>query len=240
MHRYKYDLHVHTTEVSRCGKVEAVNVVKLYKEAGYTGIVITDHYFKDYFEELKCNTWEEKVDAYLSGYKKAFAEGEKLGLKVLLGIELRFEENENDYLVYGIDEEFLKNNKELYKLGIEKFRKFMEGKNIIIFQAHPYRNEIRPVSPALLDGIEVFNGNPRSNSKNHLAYAYAKDNNMRMISGSDFHQPQDLAGGGIILSEIINTSKELMQILKEDRIVELIPENYISVGDIIYNALKNQ
>lgn len=239
MQNYKYDIHVHTSEVSKCGKVEAEKVVKLYKQAGYTGIVITDHYFDGFFNSLTCETWKEKVEAYLSGYKNALIVGQEVGLKVLLGMELRFEGSENDYLVFGIDEEFLKSNKELYKLGLEKVKKLLEEKGMLIFQAHPYRGEMKPEKPELLDGIEVFNGNPRSNSKNHLAYAFAKDNNMRMISGSDFHQPQDLAGGGIILSDIANTSKELVEAIKGEKIKSILPENYVSIEEIIYKALNN-
>ena len=40
---YKYELHCHTKEVSRCGAVPAAEIVKMYKENGYDGIVITDH-----------------------------------------------------------------------------------------------------------------------------------------------------------------------------------------------------
>ena len=39
----KLDLHVHTSEVSGCGKVPAAEMVRLYHEAGYDAIVITDH-----------------------------------------------------------------------------------------------------------------------------------------------------------------------------------------------------
>ncbi|MGI6707422.1 MAG: hypothetical protein ACOX6S_14745 [Clostridia bacterium] len=71
MELYKYDTHVHTAETSRCGKVDAVEVVRLYKEAGYDGIFITDHYNKDFFEALNGKSWKEKMDQYLRGYRLA-------------------------------------------------------------------------------------------------------------------------------------------------------------------------
>ena len=37
----------------------------MYKNAGYTGIVITDHYYKGFFNSLNNNTWAEKVDVSL-------------------------------------------------------------------------------------------------------------------------------------------------------------------------------
>ena len=98
MNNLKYDTHVHTSEVSSCGKVDANTLVQLYKKAGYSGIVITDHYTKDYFESLPYTNWQQKVDQFLSGYTTAFEEGKEVGLKVILGMELRFSENFNDYL----------------------------------------------------------------------------------------------------------------------------------------------
>jgi hypothetical protein len=35
-------------------------------------------------------------------------------------MEIRFPENENDYLVFGLDESFLFEHTYLYKLGLEK------------------------------------------------------------------------------------------------------------------------
>jgi len=50
---YKYDLHVHTSDSSPCGKVNSKILVQMYKRAGYAGIVITDHYFKEFFDAIK-------------------------------------------------------------------------------------------------------------------------------------------------------------------------------------------
>ena len=44
MAKYFYDTHVHTDESSACGKVPGRQAARLYKAAGYQGIVITDHY----------------------------------------------------------------------------------------------------------------------------------------------------------------------------------------------------
>ncbi|HHW47563.1 MAG TPA: PHP domain-containing protein [Clostridiaceae bacterium] len=228
MATYKYDTHVHTSEVSPCGKVNALELVKLYKAAGYDGLVVTDHYCDEYFYSLDGLSWEEKIDMYLSGYRTALAEGQRIGLEVILGIELRFSENENDYLVYGIDESFLKKYKELYKLGIKRFRKMTSGMDILIYQAHPFRSWIEPVDPALLDGVEVFNGNPRQDNMNHKALSFAKKHNLKMISGSDFHRKEDLARGGIIIPRKVKTSAELVQLLRNDEVLGLIEPDSVS------------
>ena len=41
----KFELHCHTAENDKCALESAKDIVRLYKEAGYEGLVITDHYF---------------------------------------------------------------------------------------------------------------------------------------------------------------------------------------------------
>lgn len=221
---YKYDVHVHTSEVSPCGKVSAYEAVRLYKEAGYTGILITDHYFKRFFEKYESLIWKDRLDLYLKGYRAAREEGIRSGLDIMLGIEIRFTDGPYDYLIYGIDEKFLEDNPELYNLDLKKFRRLIEGKGMLIYQAHPFRDDIIVPKPELLDGIEIYNGNQKqvAANKNDIAYSYAIRNKFRMISGSDFHIVQDVAKGGVILNHKISTAAELAEILKNDKIEELI------------------
>ena len=219
---YKYDTHVHTSETSPCGWVSAAELVHLYKDAGFHGIAITDHYFDGFFEALGDMSWEEKVDNYLKGYKIALSEGKKIGLNVILGMEIRFGSNPNDYLVYGIDEEFLKENRELYNLDLSRFRDLIRNKPILMYQAHPFRPYIVPADPELLDGVEVHNGNPRHNSHNEKALEFAKKYGLKELSGSDFHQYEDLARGGIIVTEPVNSSGDFVGILSENKVADLI------------------
>ncbi len=201
MKNYKYETHFHTDETSPCGKVPAATGVRLYHQAGYAGIIVTDHYFRGFFDMHPFSKWEKKIDLFLKGYRSALEEGLRLGIDIRLGMELRFDESFNDYLVYGFDEDFLKSNKKLYRLGLKGFRKLTAGSGITIVQAHPFRFGITPAAPELIDGIEVFNGNPRHDSKNHLALEYAEANGLKMTSGSDFHRIGDEARGGITVAE---------------------------------------
>jgi len=149
------------------------------------------------------SSFDRKIDMFLKGYKLALEEGRKLGIDIHLGMEIRFDENANDYLVYGIDEAFLREHKKLYTLTLKQFRELTAGRGIIIVQAHPFRPGLVPAPASLLDGIEIYNGNPRHNSSNHLALQYARENKLTGFSGSDFHQPQDAARGGIVTYEKI-------------------------------------
>jgi predicted metal-dependent phosphoesterase TrpH len=219
---YLLDTHVHTDEVSPCGKVTARRLVNLYKEAGYDGIVITDHYYEGFFATLPDWEWSRKVDAFLEGYRKARAQGEKVGLDVFLGAEFRFTEHENDYLVYGIDREFLVAYPCLYDLGLAEFRQLIHNRGILVYQAHPFRTGMIPAKPALLDGVEVFNGNPRHDSLNRLALEFARKNGLKMSSGSDFHQVEDLAGGGVVLNERITSHAKLVELLQTEGVAKCL------------------
>ena len=49
MASYKYELHSHTKECDRGSQLSAGELVRLYKDAGYDGIVITDHYIERFY-----------------------------------------------------------------------------------------------------------------------------------------------------------------------------------------------
>ncbi len=66
---------MHTKEISPCGRVGAKDLVRLYKQKGFSGIVITDHYRKDFFTN---RSDIEIVRAFLEGFYSAKAEGEKV------------------------------------------------------------------------------------------------------------------------------------------------------------------
>ena len=67
-----------------------------------------------------------------------------------------------------------------------------------------------------LDGVEVYNGHPHHQSHNERALEVAEAN-PRFIrtSGSDFHEPDALARGGIVTDRDIHSSAELAQCLRD-------------------------
>ncbi len=211
-------MHSHTAEMGGCGKIPAAQTVNRYKyEAGYSGIVITEHYHKQFFLEHSSLPFRSQIERYLKGYIAALEAGNKIGFTVILGLEIRFTENANDYLVYGMDEDFLYEHENLCDLSIKEFKKKADENNLLIYQAHPFRPYMIPM-PKYIHGVEVYNGNARHNSQNDKALQFAMDNNLKMISGSDYHEPEDFARGGIILSEKVNSSKELVNILKTSQV----------------------
>jgi len=205
---FKIDTHIHTAESSECGVLSAQEIVTRYHAAGYDGIAITDHLHDEYILSLDCkDDWNACVDRFLRGYKNAKKFGDEIGLEVILGAEIRFAINSSDYLIYGFDEEFLRRNPYLYRLTPwEFFKKF--GDEIIIIQAHPFRNGNETVFLECIHGIEVFNGNPRHNNRNEKALAFYKSNpTLYPFCGSDTHQDKDECRTHVLFKNHISSSR---------------------------------
>ena len=208
---FKTELHCHTGESSICGKVMAEDVVKAYIREGYSTLVITDHYGHRHigrFGEVN------EPEHFLCGYHAAqkAAEGK---INVILGMEISLSDYPaNDYLIFGDVEYALINEPKLYRFGLPEFCEFAHSYNLMVFQAHPFRNEITIVDPSHLDGIEGFNSHPRHDSRNSIALNWAEMFGKKAIAGSDAHQPQDFARSGIVTQTEITDSKVLLSVLK--------------------------
>lgn len=212
MRKYLFDTHIHTKEASSCSRVFAADIVRRYKELGYDGLIITDHFSALQFKRHG-DTFAEQVQTYLSGYRAA-KKFEDENFHIILGMELRFLENDNDYLVYGFDEDFVLNN-DLTKFNDpEEFRPFAEANNLIIFQAHPFRIGMTVVDPDLLDGVEVYNGHGDHYSRNKIANKWADIHSLRKLSGSDFHGNLSLEPGGVYFDEYLTDSKQVAEALR--------------------------
>lgn len=44
MNSFKYEMHTHTQEVSMCATIPAAELVQFYKDKGFSGVCITDHF----------------------------------------------------------------------------------------------------------------------------------------------------------------------------------------------------
>lgn len=215
-HSFRFDTHVHTSEVSPCAGVPAREVVRLYKEAGFDGIVVTDHYNAWTLESFGVRSWPLVCDRYLSGYQAAREEGEHIGLVVLPGLEITFEAvGYADFLVFGLDPEYLYHYPSLFKLDLQRFRELTAALGCLVYQAHPFRPGITLADPSWIDGVEVYNGNPRHQSANHRALEFAQRHRLLESSGSDFHQKEDLARGGVLLPEMPKDPAEFVRLMRE-------------------------
>ncbi|HPZ52290.1 MAG TPA: PHP domain-containing protein, partial [Clostridia bacterium] len=93
MRKYRIELHSHTSEVSPCGKITAQEMIELYVQKGYNGIVITDHFSGPLFSDLE--DIGDILARFCKGYKNALLAAQDR-IKVYLGAEVRLDESYND------------------------------------------------------------------------------------------------------------------------------------------------
>lgn len=214
MRKYKYELHCHTSDVSLCAQSDASEAVKFYKERGYDGIVITDHYSPQTFLFHRAFMPHKYIDRYLKGYRRACAAAGD-SFTVLWGIEVRFFFTIDDFLIYGADEEFFRSSGNLMTKYLRRLKKLCDERNLILLEAHPFRKLRFRHNPKLLHGCEVYNGKDKYTDANRKAKAWAEKNGFGIVtSGGDFHHKDKTNPGGIITNEPVKTMEDLMRILR--------------------------
>ena len=210
---FKTELHCHSCDVSECARVSTTDIINKYVSAGYSTLVLANHFNAGTMRFVKAESWSEWIDKYIAGYEKL--KNEAAGkLNILLGMELRFKENINDYLVFGVTEKFLRSIEGVFDMNPGSFRKIANENGCLFIQAHPFRNGMVVVRPEFLDGVEVFNGHFGHDSRNDVAEHWADKFGFIKTSGTDFHYIDSPANGGILTDVEITSIEQLVEILK--------------------------
>lgn len=214
---YQFELHAHTRECDPTAYIMAEDLVSMYAEKGYQGLVITDHYihlFDEWFRDEVANmNHRERIKRWLRGYEVAKKKAEEYGMTVLLGAEVRFDGYPNDYLVYGADEEFYYQAPRLNQLKNIHEMMALLPEDVCVVQAHPFRRNMVVEAPEAVWGLEVHNGGTPT-FHNELARQCALHYGKCMTSGSDTHIPLAVGRGGIQTEEPILTQKDLIRTLR--------------------------
>ncbi len=215
---FRTELHAHTKPASTCSDVPPEEAVRLYKEMGYTSLVVANHFTPEYFyKRINSRDTKASVDFYLRDYRKAIEAGEKQGLHVILAAELRFpNQNGNDYLLFGVEEDDLCDVFEMLTGTVEAFYKNYCDETKLLLQAHPMRNGQIIMPPETLDGYESFNLHPNHNSRPALAARYAKSAGKPFVAGTDFHEFGHEGLSAIRTKEPLCNSHDVVKAIREN------------------------
>ena len=187
---FLYETHLHTSEVSKCSVSGGADYIAGYKDKGYSGIIVTDHFFRGHCQLSKKLPWEEWVNRFYRGYENAREEGEKQGLDVFFGWEETFDYCD-DYLIYGLDKQWLLEHPEVRTWTREEQYRAVRDAGGCVVQAHPFRQrQYIPkviLSAGCVDAVEVANGGHEDVSCDALACRYAKKIGKPMTAGTDIH-----------------------------------------------------
>ena len=203
----KFDLHCHAAEGSIDAFVKINEIAIRLKEKGYNGMLITDHNSYNAYKHIK------NIDNFV----------------ILKGIEY-------DTIDCGHVIIILPNNiicKEFIKVGmtLEKVSNIVHKYNGVLGLAHPFdhgpfgcfRNKLnlKRIDEIVLkiDFIEVFNSSA-SEKGNLDALKIAQKYNLAITGGSDCHRKNCIGIGQSIINTDIKDNNDLIQAIKERKIVE--------------------
>lgn len=195
---YQYETHLHTSPVSKCARATVRETVQFYKDMGYDGVFITNHFIDGNINIDKSRPYEEKIEFYFSDYEEGVKIGKEIGLKVFCGVELSY--FGTDFLVYGLDKAWFLRNPQIEQMSKSEELSFFMESGALVIQAHPFReasyiNHIR-LFPRNVHGIEIVNAT-RTEFENKMAKIYAENYGLLEFAGTDNHiggNQQKLAG----------------------------------------------
>ena|GEM_PF-157627 len=222
---YLYETHLHTVFSSACGRSKGSEYIAYYQDLGYSGIVVTDHFFNGHTAISHCLPWKEWVKQFCRGYEEARNEGERRGFDVFFGWEETFD-GCDDYLVYGLDKEWLLEHPEAQNWTRGEQYRAVQAAGGCVVQAHPFRQHywIKRVvlSTGCVDGVEAANLGNDERSYDALAMRYAGKLGLPVTAGSDIHSVDQVWNGnvfGIYVKEKLKSSDDFARAIREDKII---------------------
>lgn len=227
---YRYETHMHTREGSACASASGAEMARAHKEAGYTGIFVTDHFFNGNSAVPRDLPWRERIELFCLGYEHARDEGEKIGLEVFFGFE--YGVYGADFLVYNLDKEWLLEHEDIDRENARRAFAMMHQDGGFIVQAHPFRERdyidyIR-LFPRDVDGVEVINGAQlKQPEMNDRARIYAMMYGLPGTAGSDSHHVHGLFGSGVELPRKVVKATDYLEMMRAGEV------KYLGYGEVL-------
>ena len=233
---YKLEMHLHTIHNSHCGQVEPVDIAREYADAGYNGIVVTNHFNRTDLFGYVAQQYGSRLNVmsdYMRDYYELKDECAKYGIDVFFGLEAapdfctyyKYSPPYGEILVYGITpEELLEYGYDILNFNKMELYDWAEKHGCLLVVAHPYRKICTELDYRYVHGIEISNLHPHQDSKNHKAEKVCDMLGLIPTGGSDYHF-EGGARGGILLKRAPESEKDLVSILKS-RDYEVIKEKW--------------
>ncbi len=214
---YKYEMHMHTSPCSGGGSDIREHIDALIAK-GYSGAVVTNHFYRGDNRIDRSLPWEQFVDPYRQDYEKGLAYAKERDFDLLFGLEEHLGYGQ-EILLYGITPDGIAAHPELRGEGAEVYAEVVHALGGLVYQAHPYRemDYIKKPFPLdrldLLDGIEVYNAANKP-EWNERAQRLAEERGLACVGGSDAHRPQSAGRAGIAAKERLRSNEDLVRVLK--------------------------
>ncbi len=205
------DMHAHSSGISHCCQIAYPKALEEAKNAGLDGIVLTNHYTRQYLEN---KTAEVFVEDYIKEYEAAKAYGEQIGCKVFFGIEVTMEWAANIHmLIYGMEPEALRKHPLLFDMSLQELYRTVQECGGALVQAHPFRNESTVLDTNYLDGVEINCHPLYGTTYSSELIAIAKEAELIVTCGGDYHADTYRPHCGMYLPENIKTNRDVADYL---------------------------
>ncbi len=215
--KYMYETHCHTCESSKCAKVPGKELARVYKEMGYTGIFVSDHFLNGNTTVPRELPWEERIELYERGYREVKEEGDRIGLDVFFTWECSMS---GDYLIVGLDKQWLLDNPDQLTWKPSVYCDKVHEAGGLVIHAHPFREaayiEKICLMPRKCDGVEIYNAG-RTPEENARAEWYAKEYGLIPSAGTDNHSGRRARFGGVYLPERIACTQDFVRLFREGK-----------------------
>lgn len=187
--KFLYETHLHTSPISACGRFGVRENLLFYKNLGYAGVFITNHFVDGNIGCDRALPYEEQVEFYFSECEEAKRLGEEIGIDVFYAVESSY--HGTDFLIYGLDKEFYLSHPEWSSVKRSDLLLTLREAGAFVVQAHPYReafyiDHIR-LFPRHIEAVEVINSSNPEPFMNEMANAYAEMYGLIKSAGSDNH-----------------------------------------------------
>ncbi len=217
---FRYEMHLHDSACSRCGWSSGEDFARIAKERGFSGFVITNHFYHGNSAIDRTLPWSDFVGAYAKDYEDTKKVAEEYDLDVFFGFEEGYGSGQH-LLVYGLSPEVVANEPKFPDMSLPEIYAFVHKNNGFLAFAHPYRNlsdaDIKNYPDIrYADAIEVYNAGNMPES-NQMAAEFIKNTGARTIAGSDTHSIKSFGKGGLVFSRRLYNSESLVEDLFANR-----------------------
>jgi hypothetical protein len=209
-----YEMHVHTCQGSACGRSTGAEMADYFKELGYAGMVVTDHFYGGNTAINFNQPWETAVKQFCAGYEDAKRRGDEIGLDVFFGFEYAFHGTE--FLICGLTEEWLRSHPQIARLDLKAALRTFKNAGAFVIHAHPFREapyiDMFRLLPDYTDAVEIYNAH-NEDICNDRAALYAESYGLHQIGGGDIHGA-DGEASGIISPKRLHTIGEMINLIE--------------------------
>lgn len=191
---YRYETHLHTYPVSKCGRYGIRENLEFYKSMGYDGVFLTNHFLDANIGGDRTLPYEEQIEFFFSDIEEGERIQKDVGIKLFWGVESSY--LGTDFLIYGLNKEWYLSHPEIMHVSRVEMLTMMANDGALIVQAHPYREasyiEHIRLFPRHVHAVEIINcGN--KDFQNELAEVYADAYQLPKVAGSDNHIAGELS-----------------------------------------------